>query len=315
MTEPLPPHAWSAEALFLKAQRYAQEMLEYPRDDWRYVFWSTLVLELLARAALGKTSPALLAESKNGGSNVVFALGIAPRATKFVPRSVDVSEVFARLALLHPEFTVEIENFCTLHMARRNEELHSGETPLDNLPVSKWLPGYWRACDALLKVLGESLASLIGQTEATAALALIEAAMDEAAKAVQKSVNARKIVWDEKSPEEKAQLSTQAGVWANKRSAHRVHCPACGSVALVDGSPISAPLVKYVDDLIVETEQYLPNKFECVACGLKISGYAQLVAAGVGDSYKATNEYEPTEYFDISPADSMRNYEPDYNEP
>lgn len=58
---------------------------------------------------------------------------------------------------------------------------------------------------------------------------------------------------------------------------------------------------------------FLPSKFECVACGLKISSLSQLHAAGLGDTYKATYVYEASDYFKSS--DEYEGYEPDFNEP
>jgi hypothetical protein len=34
-------HAWSKEALLAKAQRFAEEMLKHPRDDWRFALWGS----------------------------------------------------------------------------------------------------------------------------------------------------------------------------------------------------------------------------------------------------------------------------------
>ncbi len=78
------PHGWSKDALLAKAQRYSELMLAYPHDDWRFAFWSTLLLELLARAALSHISPVLLADPKDW-NNAYHALGFSPKASKFAP--------------------------------------------------------------------------------------------------------------------------------------------------------------------------------------------------------------------------------------
>ncbi|MCE9567844.1 MAG: hypothetical protein K8U57_38080 [Planctomycetes bacterium] len=54
----------------------------------------------------------------------------------------------------------------------------------------------------------------------------------------------------------------------------------------------------------------LPSQFECVACGLKISNYAQLAVCGLGEPYTSTWVYDAAEYY----ADAMREYEDDNNE-
>ncbi len=145
-------HIWSKDALFAKAQRYAEEMLGHHRDDWRFAFWSSLTLELLARAALANMSPTLLAESKDRSNakdwnNLYFALGHSPKAKKFVPHSIGLAEVFSRLGQILPEFDARLVGFGTLHLQRRNEELHSGSTPFENkLPRTAYSTQIKRHC-------------------------------------------------------------------------------------------------------------------------------------------------------------------------
>jgi hypothetical protein len=313
MTAPIQtPHEWSKDALLAKAQRYAEEMLSHPRDDWKFAFWSSLALEVLARAALANVSPALLADPKDW-NNLYFALGNAPKAAKFSPKSLDISSVLARLQDILAEFTPSLGNFGLVHMGRRNEELHSGSTPFDSVTTSAWLPTYYQCCQVLLASMGETLETLVGAGEEKVARALMAAAMDESAKAVAKTIDAHKTVWAQKDAKEKASVQLQATAWATKQMGHRVKCPSCGSDALVNGGPVAPPTKTLDGDTITETQYFLPSRFECVACGLKISSLPQLHAAGLADSYKATFTYDSADYF--RPADDYVEYEPDFNEP
>ena len=79
-------------------------------------------------------------------------------------------------------------------------------------------------------------------------------------------------VWEAKDVAEREPLSQKAGIWATRQHGHRVTCPACASQALVMGTAISAPVKRLEDDLIIEVQDHLPTKFECVACNLKIAG-------------------------------------------
>src|SRR6266849_4132516 len=97
-------------------------------DDWQFGVSSTFVLEFLACAALARVSPVLLADP-NDWNNIYYALGGTPKASKFIPRSVDVASVIKRLREIIPEFTPEEEGFAAQHVSRRNEELHTGGTP------------------------------------------------------------------------------------------------------------------------------------------------------------------------------------------
>jgi hypothetical protein len=78
---------------------------------------------------------------------------------------------------------------------------------------------------------------------------------------------------------------------------------------------VTSPKKEIRDDTIVETQYYLPSNFECVACGLKITGLPQLSAAGLGDQYKATFEYDAGDYYTPEERDDRyEGYEPDFNE-
>src|SRR5262245_45022887 len=126
---------WSEEGLFAKAQLYIERMEAHTADDWQFGLWSTLALELVARAALAHISPVLLADSNNW-RNLTYALGQEPTAKKFTPNSISSNEVIARLTELIPEVTPEIAGFCTQHLKRRNAELHSGELIFSELGTS-----------------------------------------------------------------------------------------------------------------------------------------------------------------------------------
>ena len=303
-------HPWSKAALLAKAQRYAEEMLAHPRDDWRFGLQSTLVLEFLARAALANISPALLAEPKSW-ANLYYSLGHSPTAPKFIPKSIDITEVFARLRDTLPTFTTELEGFSAQHVSRRNEELHSGGLPFDGLGTT-WIPRFYETAEVLLTAMGDDLVSLIGDDEAELAAQWIEASKDESAKSVAKAIAAHKTVWDAKDGEEKTRLAQQASVWATRQIGHRVACPACANEALVQGWPTSRPIRKLDGDFIIETQQYLPSRFECVACQLKITGLSQLSACGLGSTYNATFTYDAAEYY--APEDEHPGYEDDNNE-
>lgn len=302
-------HPWSAEALLAKSQMYFEEMLTHSRDEWQFAHWSSLALELLARAALSKISPTLLADAKSW-DHTYYALGHTPLTPKFSPISIGIREVLSRLQTLLPAFTPDMEKSAGTHMGRRNEELHSGGSPFEGLNSTAWLPGVYEACSVLAESVGKDLTFLVGKDEAATAKTLIDAARDKSAEAVKGSVAAHKKVWDNKTQAERDRLSEQAKVWATPHSGHRVECPACESDALVYGHPIAEPLKSIEGDEITERQEHLPSQFECVACGLKISNYAQLTVCGLGEPYVSTSVYDAAEYY----SDAMREYEDDNNE-
>jgi hypothetical protein len=243
--------------------------------------------------------------------NFYFAIGHPSTAPKFIPRSIDVTLVLARLREVFPDFTPEQQGFAAQHLNRRNEELHTGSTPFDGVKTN-WLGPFYQTCTILLKSVGEPLSLLVGPKEAKIAETLIAASIDESAKAVMKAIAAHKTVWESMGPSEQEKAAPQASTWATRQSGHRVVCPACGNDALLVGTPISEPQRMIEDDLIVETQQHLPAKFECVACHLKIAGLSQLGACGLGNPYKTTSTYDWAEYFESY--DQYAGFEDDNNE-
>jgi hypothetical protein len=303
-------HEWSKDALLNKAQRYAEIMLQQDRDIRLFGFWSALTLEMLARAALAAVSPTLLAD-KTDWRHIYFALGHGPTGSKFIPKSATTSDVFERLESILEGFTREMHGFSITHINRRNNELHSGNLAFDSLRTSQWLGTYYKACKVLLESVDSSFELLFGDDEAETAETLIGALEDEAAKAVQRTINAHRTIWEEKLEAEREELRDQAKTVSLRRFGHRAVCPSCGSIGLLHGTPVGVPSKSLEGELVVERQTMLPANFECVACGLKVSGYSMLNACGLGDVFTQTSRYDAVEYFGPSEEEV---WEDDFNE-
>jgi len=314
MTEKV-QHEWSHGALFAKAQLYAQAMTDNADSDWQFGLWSALTLEMLLRAAVASKSPVLIADNQDW-NNILYGLGIQPKKSKFVPKSVGASDVVVRAEELIVDFTREHANFCISHFARRNTELHSGNMSFSNIGSSTWLPTFYSVCSVLVTALSETLESLFGPNVAAQATEDIAALEDETAKSVRGTINAHKTVWEEKSEEERAAAIAQAATVSLRHYGHRVSCPACSSTALLQGKSASVPKRTVGEDGICERQVMKPEAFACVACGLKIAGYSKLLAAGLGDTFISTAQYDALEYFEIDIDEHIRGMmEDDNNEP
>lgn len=306
------PAAWSADALHMKAVRYAEKMHASASDSWEHALWSGLCLELLARAALANISPVLLSDPQKW-ANLTHALGFPAFEAKYSPASIGTAAVLMRLRTLLPDFDIELENFCVAHTGRRNEELHSGALPYDGVNGSKWHGQFYRAAEVLLVSMGYSLKDFIGAGQAKVAKKEVAAAMDAAAKSVLGDVEAHRKVWEAKGTKDKKTLTARAGVWASKEAGHRVECPACKNPALVIGEPIAEPHKELNGDEITERQEHLPYMFQCVACGLKVLGLSRISVVGLGDRYVKTQIYDASQYY--APEDPYDGYEDDNNEP
>src|SRR5262245_52386393 len=97
-------HEWSKEALFAKAQVFAESMAENDDTDRKFGLWSAFTLEMLIRSAVSAVSPILIAD-KEDWANLLFALGVQPKKPKFVPKSAVVTELLSKAEELVPDFT------------------------------------------------------------------------------------------------------------------------------------------------------------------------------------------------------------------
>ncbi len=163
--------------------------------------------------------------------------------------------------------------------------------------------------------MGKSLSDLLGPGEAAVAKSLIDAATDKAAKAVAGTIATHAKDWAAKQPADRDILVAQAELWAVRQAGHRVRCPSCKTTALVVGGPIGPPTKSLDEDTITLRQTSLPSKFECIACGLKISGLSQLTAAGLGNTYTRKLTIAAAEYYRPDDPDDDLEEEEDNNEP
>jgi hypothetical protein len=291
-------HEWSKDALFSKAQLYAEKMEQHEDSNLEFGIWSALTLEMLVRAAVASVSPVLVADAQDW-NNLLYALGGAPKKAKFIPKSAAITDLVARAEDLCPGFTREHANFCASHFARRNSEIHTGNLAFENIGSSTWTPSFYSTCEVLLAAIGETLATLFDKETADRAQEEIAALRDDTAKAVNGTISAHKAVWAGRTDDEREASKQQANTSSLRHYGHRVSCPACGSTALIQGTPAGAAKQSVEEGGILERQVMKPEAFACVACGLRISGYSKLLAAGLGNSYVATAHYDAVEYFEI----------------
>ena len=296
MNPVLNEHAWSSEALFTKALLYLGEMERHTANDWQFGLWSSLSLELLARAALASVSPTLLADRRNW-RNVRHALGHPPTNRDFKPMSISSSELLDILGELVPEFNKELVDFCAAHCALRNAELHSGEEAFAGSADASWLPKCYATCDVLLRFMRKERGEFFGDSQV--AEDMVAAFHDKAAKAVARDIERHKKQWNAMTADEQTMALAQARAWATRHAGHRRDCPACGSPALLHGSGQGPVTTEIRDDLIVRRQTMVPSLFECLACGLAISGFSKVSSCGLGDTFTATSRTSPAEFFGL----------------
>lgn len=291
--------SWTYDSLWQKTQEYVKKAMDEDRDGPLFPFWSTLALELLARATLAKIHPALLADPQ--GDNILYAFGYG---TVKNPKSIPSKTLLIRCQAVVPEMTDEDIKFCMSMVERRNEELHSGSSAFDDLPTHLWLAKYFRVCKMLLAFQGHELVDLFGGEETVAAEKMIAAAEHKIVAKVRKLVEeARrnfqmldKSVREEKSAE--GETLAQREIYSNReRTSKLVDCPSCRAKAFLSGEKISEREPKLIEGSLYTERVILPTKFHCFSCDLFIEGHENLHAVELGGQFTLWDEHDPFQYY------------------
>lgn len=299
MTSKPSDHSWSEAALFTKAVLYATEMERNDQNSWQYRLWASLSLELLARAALARRSPTLLAHASGAESwrNIYHGLGHEPTKKGFTPKSIGAVAVLEILGEIIPNFTKELRVSCSEQCRCRNAELHSGEMTYAGNQTSAWLPQFYKSCSVFLSFLGKGLDEFFGKLEL--AEKMIASLNEEAAKSVSQDIEKHREEWRKTEEQFRRTAIEKAAIWATRNAGHRTKCPSCESPALIRGSGHGSVSTEISNETIVQKQLMLPSAFECIACGLEISGFSKLLACGLGDEFNSTTTFSPEEFFGL----------------
>lgn len=291
--------SWEREALWAKSVLFMQRAAAQDKESPEFGLWASLGLELLARAVVAKASPALLADPDKEQRNLLHALGIS---SSNAPKSIPTVQVLSHCRILVPAFTEDEFKAASSLLNRRNEELHTGSAAFATFPLQSWIGGFFRCCKILAEHQGESLTSLFGHAEATVAEDILGRAEAGVIHQVKSSIAAYARVFEAKDSEERKRLAEEAQAESDKlshRGYHRVVCPSCKCTATVQGTTYGGERLEHRDGMIIVRESVIPTKFSCTACGLRLVGYQELVAASVGDHFTNRSEYSPPDYYEL----------------
>jgi hypothetical protein len=250
------PDVWSDDALLRKARVYIERAESGPPG-----LWSLLGLELLARAALARVHPALLADPQEG-RNLLYSFGFG-RPQR--PRSIPFKTVVMRCRVVVDGFTEDLMKAGIALMELRNEELHTGGMALEELKSSSWQPQYYGICDVLLKHLELGLEDLFPpERAATAQMILADHAKDIESDVKQRIAD--KTRWFEalddderRSRADHARLTASTAGLALRRE-RLASCPACHGRALLSGETAAVTQPRVGSDDIERDVTVLPTK-------------------------------------------------------
>lgn len=293
--------AFSADAFWIKARLFVNRAMEPGdgRSEDERRLWAALALELLAKWALAKTSPTLVADP--GGEQLLKALGLkegAPYVT------VPASTAFKRCQAIYRPFS---EDDASTFARARNEYLHGADVALMGIPAEAWWSRFWSLINVLLTAQAHTLYDLVGSArvpEIEAHLARnklrskhqFEAAVETARR------NLARFRDDQMTAAEARRWSLSAHLEAGLSYSDEAICPACGSVGTVESDDAQKREIEWSGD----PEEYptvlvtfIPDYFSCPVCHLTLDDYELIAEAGLDDEHEVESDeppYDESEY-------------------
>jgi hypothetical protein len=153
MTQP-----FDHEALWINAKLFLNRAMDADlRSFDERALWAALALELLAKAALARVSPLLIAEPNEDGINLLIASGLVSGEARFT--SVRSKTLMARC---HKAFKPFDSSEVMKIVNGRNEYLHGTGTGFMAIPPHAWWPRYWAQAAILVTALDRDIDELVG---------------------------------------------------------------------------------------------------------------------------------------------------------
>ncbi|WP_062987071.1 hypothetical protein [Nocardia anaemiae] len=298
--------SYDAHALWLKAKLFISHAMDddVVRDFDEQALWAALALELLAKAALSRHSPLLIASPTEDGGNLLVASGLTQGQARFT--SVTATTLISRCSKAFPPFSEKEAGAIT---GARNNYLHGGAATFTRIPSEAWWPRYWAQAVILVNALDKDVEDLVGAARTD----LVEKYLTRNKKNIEHRAQmlverAKQRFAQSRSGDLPRRIATE---WEKPRdislglSYHAdAKCPACGSTGVVEGENVNDTQIKHEqigeDDYDVWAELTVGSDyFSCETCKLVIDGWEVIVAAGIDDEFGVTD-------------DAMDHMEPDY---
>ena len=290
--------AFDPDALWMKAKLFVNHALEEgnSRTFDERALWAALALEVLAKAALARFSPVLIANPTENGTNVLIASGLLTGDAIF--ESIKAHTLYSRCAKAFRPFNDDEAKKIT---QARNDYLHGSAAVFTNIPEKAWWPRYWAQVVVLVHAQDKDLTDLVGSSHAH----LVEQQLAQNKRNIEHQLEMRL----ERAKQRLAQyrsgdLSARAAnEW--RRYKHQfgglryyddAKCPACGENGIIEGDNIEDAERRegtHFNDhepwvaLTITTEY-----FSCETCHLVLDDWELLAEAGLELSFETTGDYD-----------------------
>lgn len=291
---------WVKAKLFLN---HAMDTDEFRTFDER-AMWASLAFELLAKAALARVSPLLIAAPTEDGTNLLIASGLVEGDARFI--SIKAHTLFNRC---HKAFKPFSEREAQAVTNARNEYLHGSGVGFTGIPPEAWWPRYWAQASILVNALDRSLDDLVGSDRTP----IVEGHLAQNKKNIEHRVQMLIARAQQRLTQYRAgDLPVRAAEeWAHPAEltaglSHRADqvCPACGAMGVLEGEDVqdAEPHYEQVseDDFVAWVDLTIGSDyFSCATCHLVLDGFELLEKADLPSDFGDTGDsgdYAEPEY-------------------
>lgn len=280
------------EGLWLKAKLFVNHAMDDPaeRSFEERALWASLALELLAKAALARQSPLLIAVPSEDGTNVLIALGLIGGDARF--ESVPAKTLYSRCEKAFKPFDKGEAGKIT---QARNAYLHGPTAEFAKIPEKAWWPRYWAQAVILVSACDRAVVDLVGYSRAPVVSGHLEQN--------RKNIEHRTEMLVERARQRRAQYEAGtlpakvAREWQPGQSmsaglshSHLVECPACENEGFLEGDEVVNVDTQYYqiseeDYDVVVTLTVQGDYFGCPHCGLVLDSYELLSQVGLAEDF------------------------------
>lgn len=270
---------WDEQEFRTKARKYFERAEKAEPEDGAVLVWCVLGLEFMLRAPLAKVSPTLLADPT--GSSILHALGYKPTDGGDAV-SIQTKTVLIRLATVVQDFTSDLQKDAKFLVSLRNAEIHSSDSPADELERSTWMPKFLRVLSVMAACFGETPKDYLNQDFLAHAEKLSDEDDKKLEHEVRTRINKQRQFVDGLSEEEKTARLAGA-VSPNASWGMITKCPACETrvTAVYEVSRFGAEHFDSDTDEFVTPVFLVAKELSCPVCKLQLDGVREFKIAGL----------------------------------
>jgi hypothetical protein len=294
--------SYDHETLWLKAKLFLNRAMDdTPQRSFdEQALWATAALELLAKAALSRFSPVLIAEPNEEGTHILAAAGLTESESFFL--SVRAKTVFYRCSRAFKPFN---HDKAMKLASARNEYLHGGGMGFGVAPPKKWWPEFWALATILVDAQDKTIEDLVGASRKDSVAEHLDKNKKFAEERVQSLISRARSRFEQRQdgnlPANRlSNWRTSEQLKAELRYEEACTCPACGEAGLLEGEQVDnirleGPGWVQVgeDDYVFEgigVGDVLAEHFSCASCQLVLDTYELLEAAELDLGFEVEDE-------------------------